>query len=268
MRPNGSQPPSRRNPSVLVASSWAGIRQRWRGGLDGRFRTLEAGGYADLERGLVRFKPDALVVDALLLPVDGIGAVRRWSSATRVLLMVGALNEAEAISVLKAGARGYHRRDGDAALVRQAVEVVQKGGVSIEGRAAARVIEELRATEGVDTDPKGHVNGELDGLTSREHEVARFIADGARNKEIANQLHITEATVKAHLTKVFRKLGLPDRLHLGLLLSRVSASRASGLPSSRPSADDSRTGAGPVAGARSQCSHWRPYIRKRVSGPT
>src|SRR5437660_355680 len=60
----------------------------------------------------------------------------------------------------------------------------------------------------------------LSRLTQREREVADLIASGASNREIALQLHVTEATVKAHLTATFRKLGVTDRLQLGLFLTR------------------------------------------------
>jgi DNA-binding NarL/FixJ family response regulator len=181
---------------------------------------VEAGRYSVLVSDIASSKPNALVLDVLLLPVDGIGALRRWSPVTKILLVVDAPDDAEAVSVLKAGARGYCSRGSDMALVRQAVDVVLKGGIWVEGSVAARLVAELRSIEspGRRADP---VVGRLNGLTSREDEVARLIACGARNKEIASRLHITEATVKAHLTAVFRKFGLSDRLQLGLLLSQL-----------------------------------------------
>jgi DNA-binding NarL/FixJ family response regulator len=184
---------------------------------------VEADKSSDLETRIARSRPNALVLDVLLLPVDGIGALSRWSPVANVLLMVGAPDEAEAVSVLKAGVTGYCPRDGGIALVRQAVDVVQKGGIWIEGRVAARLVAELRSIEDQRKNADVQASGGLDVLTTREHDVARLIACGARNKEIASRLHITEATVKAHLTAVFRKVGLSDRLQLGLLVSQLEA---------------------------------------------
>lgn len=226
------QAPARRRPIVLIASPSADVRRQWRRGLEGAFQIFEGSRYPGLEDDLLRIRPDALLVDAALLPIDGIGTVRRWSLVTKVLLLVDALDEAEAISVLKAGARGYRRKNGSVGLVRQAVKTVQRGGVWVEERVAARLVEEVRSNEHHGRTAHVAASGVLDGLTSREREVARFVADGARNKQIASQLHITEATVKAHLTAVFRKLGLPDRLHLGLRLSQREDERADG-PRSR-----------------------------------
>ena len=220
-RSSGARAELSRSPTILIASPWQDVRRRWRRWLESRFRVVEAGKHSDLENSIACYRPGALVLDVLLLPVDGIGAISRWSPVTRVLLMVGAPDDAEAVSVLKAGARGYCPRDSGIVVVRQAVDIVEEGGIWIDGRVAARLVAELRST---DSQPR-HANvpaiGGLDGLTSREYEVARLIACGARNKEIAMRLHITEATVKAHLTAVFRKFGLTDRLHLGLLLSQL-----------------------------------------------
>ena len=66
--------------------------------------------------------------------------------------------------------------------------------------------------------PRG--GSRLQGLTPREYQVAELITAGARNKEIAQQLNITERTVKAHLTELFRNLKVSDRLQLAVLLNR------------------------------------------------
>jgi DNA-binding NarL/FixJ family response regulator len=220
---NGTRTESHRSPTILIASPSHDVRRTWRRWLEGRFRVVEAGRYTDLESRIASSRPHALVLDVLLLPVDGIGALSRWSPVTKVLLMVGAHDEAEAVSVLKAGVRGYCPRESGIALVRQAVDVVHKGGIWIESGVAARLVAELRSIENQRKNADVPPIEALDGLTSREHDVARLIACGARNKEIARRLHITEATVKAHFTAVFRKVGISDRLQLGLLLSQLDA---------------------------------------------
>jgi two-component system, NarL family, nitrate/nitrite response regulator NarL len=220
-RPNGTRAESQRSPALLIASPSHDVRRRWRRWLEGRFRVVEAARYSDLESGIAVSRPNALLLDVLLLPVDGISALSRWGPVTKVLLMVGEPNEAEAVAVLKAGARGYCPRASGAALVREAVDVVQKGGIWIENRVMAPLVAEPQSTESQASHPNLRASALLEGLTSREIDVARLIACGARNKEIATRLNITEATVKAHLTAVFRKFGLSDRLHLGLFLTQL-----------------------------------------------
>ena len=205
--------------TILIASPRAVLRYRWRRALQDRFRILEVGEYRDLEKSVVRLNPDVLVGDAVMLPIDGIGAVRRWSLVTTVLLIARRLDAGEAVSLLKAGAKGYCDRNTGGALVRKAVDVVKEGGVWIDSGVAAKLVDELRLTENRQRTSQRSVARAFDNLTAREREVALLVADGARNKEIAHLLRITEATVKAHLTTVFRKLELRDRLHLGLLLA-------------------------------------------------
>ena len=108
--------------------------------------------------------------------------------------------------------------------------MVQHGEVWVGSRVATWPLEEPPLVRGQPRTPMGTPNGSLGSLTSREREVARLVGGGARNKEIASALHITEATVKAHLTAVFRKLALSDRLHLGLLVAgrMRPSSRSSG----------------------------------------
>ena len=72
--------------------------------------------------------------------------------------------------------------------------------------------------------PQGHFSlpqedPSLDGLTPREKEIVQQIGGGSSNKEIAYHLHVSEKTVKAHLTSIFRKLGVSDRLHLALYVN-------------------------------------------------
>ncbi len=84
-----------------------------------------------------------------------------------------------------------------------------------------RLLEELTARE--NPAQAGHAPGPVEllaRLTHREREVADLISGGASNREIGQRLHVTEATVKAHLTAIFRKLGVTDRLQLGLFLAR------------------------------------------------
>lgn len=209
-----------KNRTILIASPWTGCRRRWRRGLSERFRVRQAGTYPDLEASITRLQPDALVVDVSLLPIDGIGAVRRWSLMTKVLIASGTLDETEVRALLKAGAKGYCPRSSAPLQVRRAVETVQNGDVWIGGRPAFALLEDPRFNGRHRKPPAVSVNGSLDGLSSREREVARLVGGGARNKEIASQLRITEATVKAHLTAVFRKLDIAGRLHLGLFLAR------------------------------------------------
>ena len=216
----------RRNPRVLIASPSAEVRRRWRHGLPTRFSAEEIAARTALEQGIKRLRPDVLLLDVALLPIDGFGAVRRWSSVTKVVLLATTLDEGEAISALRAGARGYCPRDWPPSLTRKAVAMVHKGEIWTERRIIGRLLEELDLIERQRKPSVAVPDGSLDGLTFREREIAQLIGGGARNKEISSRLNITEATVKKHLTAIFRKLKLSDRLCLGLFLAKQNRSEA------------------------------------------
>jgi DNA-binding NarL/FixJ family response regulator len=82
-----------------------------------------------------------------------------------------------------------------------------------------RLLDELGARFSFGVHDKRAVIGRLAYLTVREREIAALVGSGGTNKEVAKQLDISERTVKAHLTEIFRKLGIADRLKLALLLA-------------------------------------------------
>jgi DNA-binding NarL/FixJ family response regulator len=127
--------------------------------------------------------------------------------------------ESEGVAVLRAGARGYCDRDLDPALLRKAVDVVQRGEVWASRVLIARLVEQLAAAIMQPAHATAAAGSRLDVLTARERQIALLVGAGAANKEIGHRLGVTERTVKAHLTAIFRKLGVTDRLRLALALN-------------------------------------------------
>lgn len=209
---------ARRGVRVLIAIPDTLARRRWRQGLAPRFRVQEVASRSALEHDVSRSRPDVLALDVKLLPVDGVAAVQRWCPSTRIVLLVDSLDEREAVAALKAGARGYCQRDGTGPLMRSAVRAAERNEIWSECPLIRHLLQELSLAEHR-RQGLAPGNGAREALTSRERQIAAHIARGARNKEIAGLLHIAEATVKAHLTSIFRKLAVSDRLSLGLLLA-------------------------------------------------
>src|SRR6266550_2189102 len=106
--------------------------------------------------------------------------------------------------------RGYCSRKSEPALLRTAVERVRGGEIWVGRSVTGHLLEELAA---VSRPRAPDAAKRLAGLTRREREL---VAAGASNKEIAERLSIAERTVKAHLTSIFRKLGVSSRLHLAV----------------------------------------------------
>ena len=102
----------------------------------------------------------------------------------------------------------------------QAVKMVQKGEVWVGRKVISHLLDTLVSlTEQQRNRSLPKADPSLDVLTPREKEIVQQIGGGSSNKEIAHQLHVSEKTVKAHLTSIFRKLGVSDRLHLALYVN-------------------------------------------------
>jgi two-component system nitrate/nitrite response regulator NarL len=215
-----------RSASVLIASPIAGVRTQWTEALKDKFVSDEVAERTSLERGMANLKPSVLLLD-LALPglggVEGVPAVHRLSPLTSLILLTSTPNDREGLAALKGGARGYSSLEMDPGLLRKLVGVVLRGEIWVARKIYAPLLEELTSlTERRHKEFPANLDTRLDRLTPREREIAQLIGGGASNKEIAGRLNITEATVKAHLTAIFRKLGLSDRLGLALFVTEYN----------------------------------------------
>jgi DNA-binding NarL/FixJ family response regulator len=207
---------------VLVASASAALRKRWSQGLRG-FAIQEADQRAALEQSIVQVGPAVVFID-LALPglggLSGVPAIQRLNPTAKIVLLAGEANEGEAVFALVAGARGYCQRNIGPSLVRKATEVVQRGEIWIGSRVIPLLLKNLTGlTPVARDDARSAAEGPFDSLAPRERQIAELVGAGSNNKEIAARLNITEATVKAHLTSVFRKLNVSDRLRLALFVT-------------------------------------------------
>lgn len=156
--------------------------------------------------------------------------VASWPQLTQRLALMGvtvvilsyAPNDREALQALDLGGRGYVHTLATADVLKQVALVVTNQGVWVGQELLAKVIGGTfkalsRRTDEVSTPG----NDYLALLTERERGVALAVARGATNKEVARQLEITERTVKAHLSGIFKKLAVRDRLQLMLKLSSI-----------------------------------------------
>jgi len=145
----------------------------------------------------------------------------RLAGAAPVIVLSSEPRQAEAMQALAAGARGYCHAYATAAMLEQVATVVRHGGLWLGPELMSTMIGAASKQLLADTDAPG---ARLDTLTPRERSVAVEVARGATNKEVARRLDITERTVKAHLSAVFEKLGVRDRLQLVLALKGANHS--------------------------------------------
>ena len=161
---------------------------------------------ADAVKQATKFKPDVVLMDIKMPNVDGIEATRQIVQAlpgTRVLILTTFETDSQVIQALKAGASGYVLKDSSAPAIISSIVAVMAGERVMASAVANRVLEMLTGT----ATPKEF----YDGLTNREIEILKLLANGMANKQIAYRLKISEKTVRNHVSNMYEKLGIYDR---------------------------------------------------------
>ena len=172
----------------------------------------EAGdGAQAVEEALLR-RPDVVLMDIRMPKLDGLEASRRLAGTVRVLILTTFdLNE-YVYEALRAGASGFLLKDAPADELIRAIRVVAEGEALLSPSITRRLIEEFARRPPPSERPAG-----LDDLTPREIEVLKLVARGLSNSEIANELYLSEATVKTHVGRILQKLDLRDRVQAVVL---------------------------------------------------
>ena len=149
--------------------------------------------------------------------------LKRLNPEIKILLAGANLPPNKELAALAAGAMGCCSSDLGPEQVSRILNIVEDGGVWISNAALPQLLQRLRSkasSVSAPATPEQHNNTDLAELTHREREIARMVASGDSNKIIARKLNITDRTVKAHLTTVFQKLNLRDRLQLALYVNK------------------------------------------------
>jgi NarL family two-component system response regulator LiaR len=149
--------------------------------------------------------PDIVLMDLVMPVMDGVEAtraVRSLSPNTRVIVLTSFSEDEKVFASIKAGAQGYLMKDVHPTDLVQALRSVNKGEAQLDPEIARKVMQEF--ANPAPTTPKHD-------LTERELEVLRLIAQGKSNKDISEELVLSEKTVKTHVSNILQKLHLSDR---------------------------------------------------------
>lgn len=201
---------------VLVADDHSVVRKGLRTflSLDSELEIVgEASDGEEAVKMAHQLKPDVVLMDIKMPKMDGIaatGAIRRDLPDTEVIALTSVLEDASVVGAVRAGAIGYLLKDTEADELCRAIKAAATGQVQLSPQAAARLMREVRTP---DESPET--------LSERETDVLRLLARGYSNKEIAQDLSLSEKTVKTHVSNILGKLNVPSRTQAALYAVRA-----------------------------------------------
>ena len=215
-----SGPAGREKITVLIADDHPVVRQGLRVllSLEDDIEVVgEVGDGAEAVDLAAALVPDVILLDLKLPVLDGLGVLadlRDRGLPSHTLVLTSVADQASVTVAMRAGAAGFLYKDVDPDALVRAVRSVHDGNTVLAPEAASSLVRSRARATAI---------GGLDALTAREREVLAQIAEGRSNREIARLLHMSEKTVKTHVSSVLAKLGVADRTQAALYAVRNSS---------------------------------------------
>lgn len=180
----------------------------------------EANDGAKAIREAARLNPDVILMDLVMPQVDGIAAIKAITAeqpAVRILVLTSFATDDMVFPAIKAGALGYLLKDSGPEELIQAIHEVYDGESSLHPTIARKLLQEIAGPA-----PKASNSAAdaVEPLTDRELDVLKLVAQGQSNREISDQLVISEATVRTHMSNILSKLHLASRTQAALYALR------------------------------------------------
>jgi DNA-binding NarL/FixJ family response regulator len=173
---------------------------------------------------LQQHEPDILLLDLKMPGLDGLGTLQRLQAVknkTRVIVLTASDDKNEFVQAMRFGTSGIVLKQTATELLIKSIRKVHAGEIWLDSHTTAAVIRQFVAADETPLPlaPSSAVPGrerERSPLSQREREIVALVAQGFKNKEMAEKMFISEQTVKNHLHNIFDKLGVSDRLELAL----------------------------------------------------
>src|ERR1700760_2449195 len=172
---------------------------------------------------LQQFEPDILLLDLKMPSLDGLATLQRLQAAknkTRVIVLTASDDKNEFVQAMKLGTSGIVLKQTATELLIKSIRKVHAGEIWLDSHTTAAVIRQFVAADEPPSapaaPPPNSRERERSPLSQREREIVALVAQGFKNKEMAEKMFISEQTEKNHLHNIFDKLGVSDRLELAL----------------------------------------------------
>ncbi len=210
---------------LLIACEHSPLAQGWQRLLSNRWPMYEvvAQDRRQLEICLKKNHFDAAIIHLPILGTEGvntISAIQSISPETKLIIMSTQFIERDELSAVIFGAKAYlHDQTEDELLVKVVAKVLA-GEVWVDRKFVTRLLEEIEDVAKVNHEEAIEIKKGVSLLTPRETQIAELISTGSSNRTIAENLSISERTVKAHLGVIFKKIGITDRLQLALYMNK------------------------------------------------
>lgn len=166
---------------------------------------------------LQQHEPDILLLDLRMPGLDGLATLQRlqaMKNKTKVIVLTASEDKNEFIQAMKFGTSGIVLKQTATELLIKSIRKVNEGEIWLDSHTTAAVMRQFAAAP--DAPPAPLQQRERPPLSQREREIVALVAQGFKNKEMAEKMFISEQTVKNHLHNIFDKLGVSDRLELAL----------------------------------------------------
>lgn len=210
---------------ILIATADEALAVLWRQMLSSEhvIYDLAIQDIRNLEICLKKVKFDVLILDLQILGNNGvheISTIHGLQPELNIVMMAAELNQREEIAAILFGAKAYCTYDVDVTILPKVVNTVLANELWVDRKFVSRLLLEIEDIAKSQHTEAQELDAGLACLTVRETEIAKWVALGASNRKIAEQLSISERTVKAHLGVIFRKMKIQDRLQLALYINR------------------------------------------------